>query len=403
MSVTALFFGGRTPSGQPPAHAPNIPRSLQRLFKQVPKTELHLHLSGSAPIGLIRQFLREQGWPEDKIAQETQIKDMFESLNDFLYSTYYKIPAHIKTPEHFRRSTVAIIKEAAQENVRHLEIRTSILKKGGTPQEIVEAVEAGIREGQAWVQQHKGYVMQAGVIILAQRGGSPADSLESAKLAVDLAKRKSSLIRGFDLAGSETDHAVDKHADAIKYFVKHGKPLGLGLTIHAGETPDSEGGSGVDSIKKAIALGADRIGHGLQLQQDQALRDTFTKRQIPIELCPWSNVQLKSVTDYPSHPIQQFLKDKLNISLSTDNRMVSKINLTQQLGQLYQHGLLTRWDEIKQVLLNGARGAFLPAMAKKRLEREMKQELQRIEQHPRHQKTIGRYLTPAEQLVRKKK
>src|SRR5207253_7736520 len=132
-----------------------------------------------------------------------------------------------------------------------MEIRSSVLTKGGrTPEEIIDAIESGMREGMALVKQSTGKDIQVGFIVLAQRGGTAEQSLESAKLAVKYAKRPGSLICGFDLAGSEICHSVLKHKEALEYVKKHG----MNLTVHAGETAVSETISGVESIKAALAL-----------------------------------------------------------------------------------------------------------------------------------------------------
>lgn len=347
-----------------------VPWQLNRLFKLVPKTDLHIHLSGSVRKQDVATFMRENGLSKEETKKELQlIRPRYDSLTDILV-TYYRVPKHVNTPSQFKRAAKGIVQEVAKENVRVLTLRTSVLGKGGPPEEIIRAVEEGIREGVAWVKKHKGYEMKTGLILLAQRAGSPEDSLAHAKLAVEMSQRPDSLITGFDIAGDETKHAIGKHANAIQYIKQYGEPRGLKLTIHAGEVPFSEGISGLDSIRKAYRYGADSIGHGLQLQGDPVLKQRFVQQQIPVELCPWSNVQTGAVPDYPSHPIKPYLKDGLNVHLSTDNRLISQINLTRQLGQLWQHGLVTTWDQIKRLTLNGIRSSFIPAKEKQQAEQE---------------------------------
>lgn len=409
--LTRLMFAGQTNSKSKPKLKPAplvsvakpkpskkqplkpLSHALRRLFKAVPKTELHMHLPGSTPIGLIKDFLEEKGWAPKKIDRETRLKNTYQSLNDFL-KTYYRVTGHLKSPEQFKRATLALLKECAKENVRYMEVRASILHKGDTPEKIVQAIEAGLKEGMAWVKETKGWEMKTGLIILAQRAGSVEDSMESARLAVALSKKRGSLVRGFDLAGSETDHAPQKHAKALRYVQKYNLPL----TVHAGETASSGAMSGTDSVRQAVKLGADRIGHGLQMRHDPKLMKLIKERQLPVEICPWVNVQLKSVDGYGDHPLPDFLEEGLNVSLSTDNRMLSKITLTEQLGHLYQHGLLTRWDQLKTLILNGVQGAFSPAMEKKRLFRQVTQEFQRLEQHPKFAPLIQRYLSNVPKL-----
>lgn len=373
-----------------PAHVPDIPKALMRLFYAIPKVELHAHLSGSAPLTLIQNFLREQGWSDADIKKETALKPKYDSLDDFL-EVYYKVPAHIKTPEHFRRAAKALVQDAAREHVRYIEIRSSILSKGGSqPKDIIAAIESGIREGQQWAKESMGLPIKAGIIVLAQRAGSAEDALKSAKLAVEHSKRKGSLICGFDLAGSETGHSVEKHKKALEYM----EAQKLNVTVHAGETGESQALSGVESIEKALELGADRIGHGLQVASSPELMKRFSEEKIPLESCPWSNVQLNNVDSFDEHPLPEFLENGINVSLSTDNRMMSDINLTQQFAQLYQNNVLTCWDDIKTVTMNGVQSSFTKPLEKLLMKLQFKRIFKTLETHPLFKPVINQYLHP---------
>lgn len=358
------------------------------LFAKIPKTDLHVHLSGSAPLALIREFLREKGWSETKIREQTRLKDHYQSLNDFL-EVYYRVPAHVQTPDHFRRAAAAIVKEAAQENVRYLEIRSSIFgKNSDNPREIVSAIEAGMAEGEAWVRENLGFAMTTRLIVLAQRAGTPEQSMKAARWAVRLSKEEGSRIVGFDIGGSEKDHWIGKHAEALKYI----KDNGLKLTVHAGETAVSGEQSGVASIREAVALGADRIGHGLQLVKDKLLMKQLAKQGVHVESAPWSNVQLSNVAGYAGHPLPEFLKNKLSVSLNTDNRMMSQITQAEQLAHLYKTGVLTCWNDIKRLSYNGIRGAFIGPLEKFRLTRQFKKAFNALEKQPVYRTAIQKYL-----------
>lgn len=369
-----------------------LPRELHSLFRAVPKTELHLHLAGSTPLEQLRRFRREEGMSAERAAQ-LKVKKNYASLNDFL-ETYYKV-AVIKTKDQLERATAALVERAAEENVRYLEVRSSINYKDHLPaREAAEAIERGMRAGVEQVEKRHGFRMGVGLIVLAQRAGPPEKSLEAAKLAVELSKRPDSLVRGFDLAGSESDHAVDKHAKALRYFAKYGKRRGLGLTIHAGETERSEDLSGLDSVRHALAFGADRIGHGLQLAKDPELMAEVARAGVHVELNPWSNVQLGNVEDFEAHPLKLFMEAGLSLSLSTDNRTISDIDLTEQLEMLYRHGQIRSWSEIKKLTLDGIDAGFAPRDERARVHEEVEQVFREIEQDSAHREAIERYLSP---------
>ena len=370
--------------------SPSIPFLLRKLFKDLPKTDLHVHIGGSTPLNLIKTFMKENGVHEDEIPKLLKlIKPDYESITDIL-DAYYKVPEHVYTPSQFKRATFGIVQDAAKENVKILAPRTSILNKGGEPKEIVEATEQGLREGAEWVLKNHGYNMQTYLTILAQRYGTKEDSLKTAKLTTELAQRPNSMIRSFDLAGDESKHSIEEHAEALKYIKKEGPQVGVSLEAHAGETKSSGKISGVESIKKAIECGVDSLAHALQLAEDDELRQLVIKNKIPVQMAPWSHVQIKAVESYTKHPIKKFLNEGMNINLITDNRLMSQITLRKQLAQLWAHQLITEWDEIKQVTINGIKAAFLPETEKQNLLKEAEKEFNNLE--IRFARTIVRYL-----------
>lgn len=369
----------------------NVPYTLGRLFKLVPKTDLHVHIGGSTRKEDVEVFMKENGVSDDEIPKlMALIKPTYESITDIL-NAYYKVPKHVFTPSQFQRATFGIVQDEAEDNSKVLEVRTSILNKGGKPEEIVKAVEDGLRDGVSYVAKNFGYKMRTYLTILAQRFGSPEESLETAHLAIELAKRPDSMIRGFDLAGDESKHTITKHEEALRYIKEHGPKHNVSLTIHAGETKSSENISGVESIRKAIEYGADRLAHALRLLDDEELKRFVIGNQIPVEMAPWSHVQIKAVDDYLSHPIRQFLEEGMNINLITDNRLMSQITLRKQLAQLWVNNLITRWEQIKQLTINGIKAAFISDIEKQQVLREAEDEFAKLEK--RFAKTIEKYLS----------
>lgn len=368
-----------------------VPYTLRQLFKLVPKTDLHVHIGGSTRRKDIEVFMKENGVPENEIPKlMSLIKPTYESITDAL-DAYYKVPKHVFTPSQFQRATFGIVQDEAEDNSKVLEVRTSILNKGGKPEEIVEAVEDGLKEGVSWVAKNFGYNMRTYLTILAQRFGTSKESLETAKLAVELAKRPDSLIRGFDLAGDESKHTITKHEEALRYIKEHGPKRNIGLTIHAGETKSSENISGAESIRKALEYGTDRLAHALRLLDDDELKKFVIENGIPVEMMPWSNVNSNAVDSYPLHPIKPWLGEGMKINLNTDNRLIDQITLRQQLAQLWANDLITKWEQIKRLTINGIKAAFLDEVEKQKVLREVEDEFAKLEK--RFHKTIEKYLS----------
>jgi adenosine deaminase len=386
-----------------------VPKVLERLFAALPKTELHLHLSGSTPIKVIRDIMREMGKPEKEIMEETTFDPNFHGLNDFL-ATYYKVAWVVKTPEHFKKAAYQICMDAAKENVKYLEIRTSAIGKDGDPNDTLQAVTEGINQAKEELAA-KGFNQKAKIIVLAQRHHGADESLAHAKLAEQWAKKPGSLVVGFDVAGPEDNFPISFHEEAIRYA----KNAGLKVTVHAGETPGSHyipneklapifGTKEVrhepsESMKLAIDYGTDRLGHGVHLYDDPEVARIVKERQMPIESPPKCNVQLGSVDSYQAHPIKNMLDDGMLVSLSTDNRTISSTDLTNEYKQLYKHNVITDWDDIRKLVMNGAKSVFLPAQERDQLIKDFENDLQKIENNPVFSEAIDKYLTPYKKAV----
>lgn len=382
---------------------------LHNLFAAIPKAELHLHLSGSTPLSVIKDIMREEGKSEAEITKETTFNKNFHGLDDFL-KTYYKVAWVVKTPEHFKKAAYQICMDAAKENVKYLEIRTSCIGKDGDPNLTLQAVTDGIKQAERELKI-RGFNQTAKIIVLAQRHHSPSESFEHAKIAAKWAKMPGSLVVGFDIAGPESSAPVVFHENAIKYA----QAAGLKVTIHAGETPDSVykptdktvsifgsvpvNLSGAQSIEYALKYGADRLGQAVHLYDNPALVRDVVNRQVPVESPPWTNVQLGNVDSYQAHPIKKMLDDGVLVSVATDNRTISSTNLTNEFEQLYSHNIITSWADIKKLILNGAKSAFLPEPERNKLVNDFQKDLMNMESKPEFKQVIDSYLTPYKQVV----
>ena len=168
-----------------------------------------------------------------------------------------------------------------------------------------------------------------------------------ARLAADFHGRG---VAGFDLAGAEHGHPASEHADAFRYAREHEIPC----TCHAGE------GDGAGSVRDAVhSCCASRIGHGTRLIEDPALTGFVNDRRIAIEVCLTSNVQTRAANSIEAHPLAVYLRRGLNVTLSTDNRLMSGTTLVDEYS-LATHALGLGFDEIARLAINGFESAFLP-------------------------------------------
>jgi adenosine deaminase len=172
---------------------------------------------------------------------------------------------------------------------------------------VVEALLAGLRRSP----------LRCGLIVCAMRHEPPAHTLRSAMLASKYAGRG---VIGFDLAGAEAGHPPGEHAAAYAAA----RDAGLGLTCHAGEADIGA------RVLEAAALGATRIGHGIHIVDDDANMARARDLGLHFEVCPSSNVHTGAAASLAAHPLKRMLAAGLSVSLSTDNRLMSGVRLSDE-------------------------------------------------------------------------
>jgi adenosine deaminase len=142
------------------------------------------------------------------------------------------------------------------------------------------------------------------------------------------------------------------------------KELGLNLTMHAGETPDSS-----QNVQKAIDdYGAKRIGHAYHITNYPEIMDLVKDRKVHVEVCPTSSVETGGweKTDWRDHPACIFRENGLSMSLSSDDPAVFNTSLTWQYRIAMKK---MRWEEeeILETLEDSIEAAFLPEEEKESL------------------------------------
>ena len=154
-----------------------------------------------------------------------------------------------------------------------------------------------------------------GVIVCSLRSMGVAHSLEMIELANKyyIDKHFKESVVGWDIAGHEGLFPLQPHEEALK----KGKSLSLPLTIHAGEWGLNDQYNTIENLRIA-SLYSDRVGHALTLPQDKSLLKQFAESNLTIEVNLTSNVKRMN-NDYTQHPIKQFIKHLIPVSLNCDN------------------------------------------------------------------------------------
>ncbi|CAN5586969.1 adenosine deaminase [soil metagenome] len=339
---------------------------LRDALRRLPKAELHCHLDGSVRPATLAELAGECGVnlpssvPAD-VARMMCVTDA-ATLEEYLTRFEYTI-AVMQSEEALERIAYELVADAHADGVRYIEVRNAPLlntRKGLSPDAVVDATVRGLERGE------REFGVIARFIVCALRNLPPESSLEQARLAV---AHKGRGVVAFDLAGGEAGNPAARHAEAFRYAREND----LAVTVHAGE------GFGPDSIRQAVHdCGADRIGHGTRLFEDPSLARYVNDRRIALEMCPTSNVQTRAVRSYADHPFREYFAKGMNVTLNTDNRLMSGTTLTDEyLHAVNEMGFTV--SDLSLVALNGFASAFLPWEERLRLIESVRGEIDAIE------------------------
>ncbi|MEM8486656.1 MAG: adenosine deaminase [Bacteroidota bacterium] len=315
-----------------------------------PKAELHCHLDGSLRLRTLLEEAQKQGkmsiLPADNLEALYAILcevDKSDTLEAYLSWFRYTIPL-MQSTRVLSRVAYELAEDNARENVRYLEVRFAPIlhrEEGLSLEQVLDAVLDGLALAE------KDFGIRSSVVVCGLRDRFESASMRQAELAVQYRNKG---VTAFDLAGGEAGNPSKDHLSAF-YYARNNL---LNLTIHAGES------WGPESIHQALFFcGAHRIGHGTSLHKDPALLEYMVNRQIPLEICPTSNVQTKVVTDYASHPLKQYVDAGIPVTINTDNRLFSRTSVSEELWHIHEKSGVSL-EQLREIVLNGFRYSFLP-------------------------------------------
>lgn len=314
-------------------------------------TELHIHLDGALRPETVRDLAAQQNIP-------VPAKDMKElrallqapvpcgSLSEYL--SRFALPVACMQQEYgLERTVCELTEDLASEGMTYAEIRFApqLHTRAGLNQEqVVQAVIRGAKRGMKLAPS-----IRVGLLLCCLRGEgaeNERDNTETIELAAGF--RDSGVVCGVDLAGAEEVYDTGLFRDLFVRVERYG----LKRTIHAGEA------DGPDSVRKALDMGAMRIGHGISAARDERLMRELAERKIPLEVCITSNVQTKGVPSLKDHPIRRLYDAGVRVTLNTDNRTVSDTTLLKEIRVAKEaFGFTDR--EIAQMDRYAAEAAFL--------------------------------------------
>lgn len=316
-------------------------------LKSLVKLDLHCHLDGSMSPEIIEFLLKDESLEKnleelsiEQIRQRLQVSPDNKSLAQYLEKFDLPISC-IQNEKGLELAAYDLLKNAAEENVKYIEVRFAPMISANdhiNTSQVIEAVLLGIKKAEAE------FPIKGKVIVCAMRNFSLESNIEMLKVARNYLGEG---VCALDLAGDEAAYPTKEQADL---FLK-AKSLEMPFTIHSGET------GSIENVKVAIELGAKRLGHGIALKKDETIMKEVRDRRIGIEMCPTSNLQTKAVDSWDDYPLNNFLKQGLLVSINTDNRTISNTTITKEFLQINKKMDINK-AKIKRLIENSIEISF---------------------------------------------
>jgi len=330
--------------------------------RRIPKTDLHVHLEGSIRPATLLKLAERNGIRLP--AQDEAGLQAFYQFHNFtqFIQVYMTITGCLHSVEDYSLAAYEFGRDCARQNIRYAEVTFSILtnmRLTGLPwQDILAGLNAGREQARAETGVDWRWVFD---IV------RDLPATQQAVLEIALAARDQGVV-ALGLGGNERGFPPRLFIETFE----RARQAGLPRVPHAGEN------EGPGSIRGAIdLLHADRIGHGVRCIEDPALVATLRSRQIPLEICPTSNIRLGVYADYASHPLRRLWDAGLAITVSSDDPPMFATDLAHEYEVLAEHFGFTA-DELVRISLNGVQFGFLPAAEKEPLEHQFRLEIDQL-------------------------
>ncbi|AJR01976.1 adenosine deaminase [Hafnia paralvei] len=290
-------------------------------FSIVPKGELHVHFNGALPPKVVDRLILESNSAERLIEinynrSKLLVNKTSSGLNEYLkpWDFLRLIPIN---KDQLNIMIEAFFIAMSDSNIRFVEVRHTVVH-------LAKNCEVTYLEALDWLLEGlltygTKYNITAGLIITIGRSDQTRDHIKAAIANIPRSNFQN-LIVGIDLAGNE-DYELDNNIYGLFKICKH--DLGLGITIHAGETGN------VNNIKEAIThFEADRIGHGTCAKNDQHVLEMLSKHKVCVEVCPLSNIMTGATNLAKGHSLKEFLNYEVPFVICSDNPGIQETCLT---------------------------------------------------------------------------
>jgi adenosine deaminase len=272
---------------------------VEQLIRTIPKAELHIHIEGSLEPELMFEIAKRNGVSlRYRSVDELRHAYNFGDLQSFL-DIYYQGTSVLRTERDFYDMTAAYLRRAEADNVRHAEMffdPQTHTDRGIRFDTVIDGIWSAMQDS----------TVDTRLILCFLRHLSAESAMRTLESALPFRDR----IVAVGLDSSEVGNPPSKFVDVFA----RARAEGLRAVAHAGEEgPPSY-------IREALdLLHVERIDHGVRCLEDSALVAELVARQIPLTVCPLSNVKLRVFPSMRQHPIKQMLARGLRVTINSDD------------------------------------------------------------------------------------
>ncbi len=316
---------------------------MTEFVKGLPKAELHLHIEGTLEPDLMLALGKRNGVPLSySSVSEVEAAYEFTNLQSFL-DVYYEAARTLLTRQDFFDLTFEYLERASADGVARAEIffDPQTHTERGVP---IGTVIGGISDALDAATERLG--MSSGLILCFLRHLPAAQAMATLESALSYRH----LLLGVGLDSSEVGHPPGDFADVFAAA----RDEGLRVAVHAGEEGPPQ------YVWEALdILGAERIDHGNRALEDAALVNRLVVDQVPLTVCPLSNLKLQVVRRLEDHPLRDMLQLGLNVSINSDDPSY----FGGYIGANYertQAALELSDEELAGIARNSMKATFLP-------------------------------------------
>lgn len=283
--------------------ARQVPEGVARAIATLPKAELHIHLEGTLEPEMMLRLAERNGVPLPfRTAEEVHAAYAFDGLESFL-QIYYLGTTALCTAEDFYDLTLAYLRRANTDNVKHVEpffdpqAHTS---RGVTFAAIVGGITQALDEG----RRQFGITSRLTMCFLRDR--PTEEAMRTLEEAVPHLERITTV-------GLDSAEVGNPPSEFAQVFAR-GRALGLHAVAHAGEE-----GPPAYVYEALDALRAERIDHGVRCMEDPRLVERLVRERIPLTVCPLSNIALRVFDAMEQHPLKRMLDSGLLVCVNSDD------------------------------------------------------------------------------------